>query len=138
MDKLDKQYIRIAEIWSENSHARRKKVGAIVVKDRTIISDGYNGMPSGFPNDCEYESATGLVTRPELLHAEANAISKLARGTMSSVGATLYTLVSPCMECSKLIVQSGITRVVFKEAYRDLNGIGLLKKAGIQVDQAGS
>lgn len=134
MDKqqaLDKRYMRMAMIWAENSYCDRRKVGAILVKDNMIISDGYNGTPSGFENKCEDE--TGL-THPFVLHAEANAITKIARSGNNSEGATLYVTSSPCIECSKLIIQSGITRVVFGEYYRLQDGLDLLKKAGIQVE----
>ena len=134
MDKqqaLDKRYMRMAMIWAENSYCDRRKVGALLVKDNMIISDGYNGTPSGFENKCEDE--TGL-THPYVLHAEANAITKIARSGNNSEGATLYVTSSPCIECSKLIIQSGITRVVFGEYYRLQAGLDLLKKAGIQVE----
>lgn len=134
MDKqqaLDKRYMRMAMIWAENSYCDRRKVGALLVKDNMIISDGYNGTPSGFENKCEDE--TGL-THPYVLHAEANAITKIARSGNNSEGATLYVTSSPCIECSKLIIQSGITRVVFGEYYRLQDGLNLLKKAGIQVE----
>ena len=132
LDKFDKQYLRIAQIWSENSYAKRLKVGAIIVKDQMIISDGYNGTVSGFPNICEDDNGN---THPYVLHAEANAITKVAQSTNSSKDATLYTLVSPCMECSKLIIQAGIKRVVYAEEYRITEGIDLLRQAGIVVDQ---
>lgn len=132
MDKLDKQYLRIAEIWSDNSYAKRLKVGAIIVKNKMIISDGYNGTPSGFENICEDEHGN---TKPYVLHAEANAISKIAKSNNSSDGATLYTLVSPCLECSKLIIQAGIKRVVYKDDYRLPEGIELLKRANVKVDK---
>lgn len=132
LEKFDKQYLRIAQIWSENSYAKRLKVGAIIVKDQMIISDGYNGTVSGFPNICEDDNGN---THPYVLHAEANAITKIAQSTNSSKDATLYTLVSPCMECSKLIIQAGIKRVVYAEEYRITEGIDLLRQAGIVVDQ---
>lgn len=132
LEKFDKQYLRIAQIWSENSYAKRLKVGAIIVKDQMIISDGYNGTVSGFPNICEDDNGN---THPYVLHAEANAITKVAQSTNSSKDATLYTLVSPCMECSKLIIQAGIKRVVYAEEYRITEGIDLLRQAGIVVDQ---
>jgi dCMP deaminase len=132
MDKLDKQYLRIAEVWSDNSYAKRLKVGAIIVKNKMIISDGYNGTPSGFENVCEDEHGN---TKPYVLHAEANAISKIAKSNNSSDGATLYTLVSPCLECSKLIIQAGIKRVVFSEKYRLDEGLKLLERANIEVEQ---
>lgn len=125
---LDKRYLRMATIWSENSYCVRRKVGALIVKDKMIISDGFNGTPSGFPNLCE--SSDG-VTFPYVLHAEANAITKVARSNNSSEGSTLYVTASPCMECSKLIIQAGITRVVFSELYRITDGLDLLRKAGI-------
>ena len=132
LEKFDKQYLRIAQIWSENSYAKRLKVGAIIVKDQMIISDGYNGTPQGFKNICEDNNGN---THPYVLHAEANAITKVAQSTNSSKDATLYTLVSPCMECSKLIIQAGIKRVVYAEEYRITEGIDLLRQAGIVVDK---
>ncbi|GIZ09142.1 dCMP deaminase family protein [Flavobacterium sp. UMI-01] len=131
LNKYDKAYLRIATEWGLLSYCQRKKVGAIIVKDRMIISDGYNGTPSGFDNCCEDE--TGL-TRWDVLHAEANAILKVARSTQSCEGATLYITLSPCKECSKLIHQSGIKRVVYHNGYRDNSGIEFLKKAGVIVD----
>lgn len=134
MDKkqsiLDRRYLRMARIWSENSYCERRKVGALLVKDKMIISDGYNGTPSGFPNVCE--SSDGY-TLPYVLHAEANAITKVARSNNSSEGSTLYVSTSPCMECSKLIIQAGIKRVVFSELYRVTDGLDLLEKAGIEL-----
>lgn len=132
LDKHDTQYLRMAKIWSENSHAERLKVGALIVKDNTIIADGYNGTPHGFDNCCEDELGKTL---PWVLHAEANAISKIAKSNNSSEGSTLYTLVSPCMECSKLIIQAGIKRVVFVEDYRQMDGLTILVEAGIEVDK---
>lgn len=132
MSKHDIQYLKIAQIWAENSYAKRLKVGAIIVKDNTIIADGYNGTPRGFENECEDEDGN---TKQYVLHAEANAITKLAQSNNSSKDATIYTLVSPCIECSKLIIQSGIKRVVYAEDYRLPEGIDLLKKAGIEVDK---
>lgn len=126
---LDKRYLRMAKIWSENSYCRRRKVGAILVKDKMIISDGYNGTPSGFPNVCEDEDG---LTLPFVLHAEANAITKVARSGNSSEGSTLYVSTSPCMECSKLIIQAGIKRVVFSELYRITDGLELLEKVGVE------
>lgn len=128
--QLDMRYLRMAAIWSENSYCERRKVGALIVKDKMIISDGYNGTPSGFPNVCESEEG---VTLPYVLHAEANAITKVARSNNSSEGSTLYVSTSPCMECSKLIIQAGIKRVVFSELYRITDGLDLLRKAGIEV-----
>ena len=126
---LDNRYLRLAEIWAENSYCKRRPVGAILVKDKMIISDGYNGTPSGFENVCE--DANG-ITFPYVLHAEANAITKVARSNNSSEGATLYVTTSPCIECSKLIIQSGIRRIVFRELYRITDGIKLLEQAGIE------
>lgn len=127
---LDRRYLRMAYIWSENSYCNRRKVGALIVKEKMIISDGYNGTPSGFPNICESQEG---VTLPYVLHAEANAITKVARSNNSSEGSTLYVTASPCMECSKLIIQSGIRRVVFSELYRITDGLDLLKQAGVEV-----
>lgn len=127
---LDRRYLRMANIWSENSYCERRKVGALIVKEKMIISDGYNGTPSGFPNVCE---STEGVTLPYVLHAEANAITKVARSNNSSDGSTLYVTASPCMECSKLIIQSGIRRVVFSELYRITDGLDLLRQAGVEV-----
>lgn len=128
--ELDKRYLRMARIWSENSYCMRRKVGALIVKDKMIISDGYNGTPSGFENVCEDENG---LTKPYVLHAEANAITKIARSNNNSDGATLYVTDSPCIECSKLIIQAGIKRVVFAKQYRLLDGIRLLQKAGIEL-----
>ena len=128
---LDKKYLEIAKQWSELSKAKRMQVGCIVVRDNQIISDGYNGTPCGFDNACEDED---LVTKPEVLHAESNALMKLAVGTQSSKGATVYITLSPCFECAKLIVQAKIKRVVFSELYRHNSGLDLLKKAGIAVE----
>lgn len=128
---LDYRYLRMARIWAENSYCRRRQVGALVVKDKMIISDGYNGTPSGFENVCEDETGT---TFPYVLHAEANAITKLARSSNNSDGATLYVTASPCIECAKLIIQSGIRRVVYAEKYRLTDGVDLLEKAGVKVE----
>ena len=128
--ELDKRYLRMAAIWAENSYCTRRKVGALIVKDKMIISDGYNGTPAGFENVCELEDGT---TKPYVLHAEANAITKIARSGNSSEGATIYVTTSPCIECAKLIIQSGIKRVVFSEKYRVEDGIELLKRANIEV-----
>ena len=127
---LDKRYLRMACIWAENSYCQRRRVGAILVKDQMIISDGFNGTPAGFENICE--DADG-ATKPYVLHAEANAITKVARSNNSSDGSTLYVTASPCLECSKLIIQAGIERVVFHELYRLSDGIDLLERAGIEV-----
>ena len=153
---LDRAYLKMAETWSSLSKAKRKKVGCLIVKNGAIISDGYNGMPSGFNNDCEIcrpiangasnrmivddegnlvEGTFKLITKNEVLHAESNAITKLAKSTQSSEGSTMYITISPCVDCSKLIIQSGIKRVVFGELYRDDKGINLLKKANIKVEQ---
>ena len=153
MRNFDSKYMKMAQIWASNSHARRNKVGALIVKDGMIISDGFNGTPSGFENeceevipcantctnlfcqDCEYCKEHKLKTKPYVLHAEANAILKVARSTNSSVGATLYCTMSPCLECAKLIIQAGITRLVYSEQYRDTAGLELLKSAGIEIKQ---
>lgn len=132
--KTDLVYLRMAEIWGTNSHCNRMKVGCLIVKDKSIISDGYNGSPSGFPNQCEDEEN---VTLPYVLHAEANAITKLAKSTNSSDGATVYITASPCFECSKLIIQSGIKRVVFKDLYRKTESLQFLSEAGIEVVRIG-
>lgn len=151
-DKIDRRYLRMADIWSENSYARRRKVGALLVKDKMIISDGYNGTPSGFENDCEEEthrdlnkcatcsiehcdgcSNIKLVTKPYVLHAEANAITKVAKSSNSSDGSTLYVTTSPCMECSKLIIQAGIKRVVYRDLYHNTEGLKILERAGIEL-----
>jgi len=132
-DKLDKKYIEMATVWGQLSHANRKKVGCLVVKDNRIISDGYNGTPHGFDNDCEFPTRFGWETKPEVLHAESNALTKLAKSTQSSLDATVYITLSPCFDCAKLMIQSGITRVVFLEEYSCLDGVELLKKAGIEV-----
>lgn len=129
-EALDKRYIRMASIWAENSYCKRRQVGALIVKDKMIISDGYNGTPSGFENVCEEENN---VTKPYVLHAEANAITKIARSNNSSNGATTYVTASPCIECAKLIIQAGIKRVVYSEKYRLEDGVELLKRAGIEV-----
>lgn len=123
-------YLKMASEWSENSCCHRKKVGALIVKDQMIISDGYNGTPTGFTNDCE--DANGN-TQWFVLHAEANAITKLSKSTQSAEGSTLYLTLSPCRECCKLIIQSGIKRMIYKEEYRDLSGLTILKEAGISV-----
>lgn len=122
----------MAQVWAKNSYCKRKQVGALLVKNRMIISDGYNGTPSGFENVCEDENG---VTKPYVLHAEANAITKVAKSGNSSEGATLYVTASPCLECSKLIIQAGIKRVVYHEEYRITDGIDLLRRAGVEVEQ---
>lgn len=127
---LDKRYLEMATIWASNSYCKRSQVGALIVKDKMIISDGYNGTPAGFENICEDENDE---TKPYVLHAEANAITKVAKTNNSSDGATLYVTSSPCLECSKLIIQSGIRRVVYSNKYRKSDGIDLLKRAGIEI-----
>ena len=129
-EQFDKSYLRMALVWSANSYCKRRKVGAILVKDRMIISDGFNGTPSGFENICEDEEGK---TKPYVLHAEANAISKVAKPGNDSSGATLYVTDAPCMECSKLIIQAGIKRVVYMIEYRVRDGIDLLRRAGVEV-----
>lgn len=152
--ELDKTYLNMAEIWSSLSKAKRKKVGCLIVKDGSIISDGYNGTPSGFDNSCEdllpavggrimideegdmVEGTFELKTKPEVIHAESNAVTKLAKSTQSSTNSTMYITISPCVDCAKLIIQAGIKRVVFNNVYKnDLAGIKLLKKAKIEIDK---
>ena len=130
--KIDEKYLAMAKIWSGNSYCKRRQVGALIVKDKMIISDGYNGTPSGMENRCEDENSK---TKQYVLHAEANAITKVAKSGNSSEGATLYVTTSPCMECSKLIIQAGIKRVVFAERYRVQEGLELLKEVGVVVEQ---
>jgi dCMP deaminase len=146
---IDKTYLKMALVWSDLSKANRKKVGCLIVKNGMIISDGYNGTPKGFDNRCETsimpESISpddlsahppnALITKPEVLHAESNAITKLAKSTQSSIDASLYTTASPCLDCAKLIIQSGISRVIYSELYKNSEGIDLLEKAGITVDK---
>ena len=132
MTKFDDKYMQMAAVWATNSYCKRRQVGALLVKDRMIISDGYNGTPSGFENICEDENG---VTKPYVLHAEANAISKVAKSGNSAQDATLYVTASPCMECAKLIIQSGIKRVVYRDEYRLTDGIDLLRRAGIEVEK---
>ena len=127
---IDKRYLKMARIWATNSYCIRRQVGALLVKDKMIISDGYNGTPSGFENECEDEHDT---TKSYVLHAEANAITKVAKSNNSSEGSTLYITTSPCMECSKLIIQSGIIRVIYQEKYRITDGLDLLERAGIKL-----
>ena len=127
---LDNRYLRMARIWAENSYCKRRQVGALLIKNQMIISDGYNGTPTGFENDCETPENT---SKTYVLHAEANAISKVAKSHNSSNGSTLYVTASPCIECSKLIIQAGIKRVVYDEEYRLTDGIELLRRAGIEV-----
>lgn len=128
--KLDKRYLQMAQIWAQNSYCQRRKVGALLVKEKMIISDGYNGTPEGFENICEDKEN---VTKPYVLHAEANAITKVAKSNNNSNGATLYVTTSPCIECSKLIIQSGIKRVVFNDKYHNTDGLELLKRAKIEI-----
>ena len=130
--KFDRSYIEMAHVWSKNSYCNRRQVGALIVKDRMIISDGYNGTPSGFENICEDETGT---TKAYVLHAEANAITKVAKSNNSSEGATLYITDSPCVECAKLIIQSGIVRVVYDKKYRITDGLDLLERANILVEE---
>lgn len=130
LSKFDDKYIKMARIWAENSYCERRKVGALLVKDRMIISDGYNGTPSGFENICEDENNK---TKSYVLHAEANAITKVSQSNNSSLGSTLYITASPCLECAKLIIQAGIIRVVYADAYRSDDGIELLRKANIEI-----
>lgn len=130
MDKFDPRYIEMASVWAKNSYCKRRQVGALIVKDRMIISDGYNGTPSGFENVCEDESG---ATKPYVLHAEANAITKVAKSGNSSYGSTLYVTASPCVECAKLIIQAGIKRVVYRDEYRLTDGVELLQRAGVEV-----
>lgn len=131
-DKFDLVYLRMAHIWAENSYCKRSQVGCLIVKNKTIISDGYNGTPAGFPNDCE---DCENRTLPTVLHAEANAITKLAKSTNSAEGATLYVTLSPCFECAKLIIQAGIKRIVYSETYRNTDSFELFEMAGIQIKQ---
>jgi dCMP deaminase len=133
--QFDIRYIKMARVWATNSYCKRRQVGALIVKDRMIISDGYNGTPSGFENECEDENNR---SKPYVLHAEANAITKVAKSNNSSEGATLYITASPCMDCAKLIIQAGIIRVVYADEYRIVDGIELLEKAGIEVVQLSS
>jgi dCMP deaminase len=128
--EFDRRYLQMAKIWAQNSYCKRRQVGAIIVKGRMIISDGYNGTPEGFENICEDENNQ---TKPYVLHAEANAITKVAKSNNSSEEATLYVTISPCMECAKLIIQSGIRRVVFSDMYRINDGLGLLERAGVEI-----
>jgi len=128
--EYDKRYLEMAQVWSKNSYCKRRQVGALIVKNKMIISDGYNGTPSGFENICEDED---LKTKPYVLHAEANAITKVAKSNNSSEGSTLYVTTSPCLECSKLIIQAGIKRVVFTEKYRIEDGLRLLERADIEI-----
>jgi len=129
-EQFDKRYLEMAKIWAQNSYCKRRQVGALIVKEKMIISDGYNGTPAGFENVCEDEN---YRTKPYVLHAEANAITKVAKSNNSSEGATLYITTSPCMECAKLIIQSGIRRVVYCNSYHTPDGVDLLGKAGVEV-----
>lgn len=128
--QFDKRYLEMAKVWAQNSYCKRRQVGALIVKSRMIISDGYNGTPSGFENDCEDENG---ITKPYVLHAEANAITKVAKSNNSSEGGTLYITTAPCLECAKLVIQAGIKRVVYCEPYRVDDGIRLLERANIEV-----
>lgn len=129
-NKVDTLYLRMAKVWSENSHCKRSQVGCLIVKDRQIISDGYNGTPSGFPNECE---DCDNNTLPTVLHAEANAITKIAKSANSAEGATLYVTLSPCFDCAKLIIQAGIKRIVYSEVYRKTDSFKLFEEAGIEI-----
>ena len=129
--EIDKRYLRMAKIWSENSYCIRRQVGALIVKNQMIISDGYNGTPAGFENICEDENN---VTKPYVLHAEANAITKVAASNNNSSGGTIYVTSSPCIECAKLIIQAGIKRVVFSQKYHTEEGLQLLERAGIIIE----
>ena len=139
--KLDLIYLEMARSWAKMSHAKRKKVGCLIVKEGQIISDGYNGTPSGFDNECEQfhpledYTSNRTITKREVLHAESNALMKLAKSTNSSIGGTIYLTCSPCFDCAKLIIQAGIKRVVYEESYRKLDGLGLLQRANIQIDK---
>jgi len=128
--QFDRRYLEMARIWAQNSYCKRRQVGALIVKDKMIISDGYNGTPSGFENNCEDEDNK---TKPYVLHAEANAITKVAKSNNSSENATLYITTSPCLECAKLIIQSGIRRVVFCDKYHKEDGLDLLNRANIEI-----
>ena len=128
--QLDIRYLKMARIWAENSYCVRRQVGALIVKDKMIISDGYNGTPSGFENICENDMG---ATKPYVLHAEANAITKVAKSANNCDGGTLYVTTSPCMECSKLIIQAGIRRVVFSEKYHNTEGLDILSKVGVEL-----
>ena len=128
--QLDIRYLKMARIWAENSYCVRRQVGALIVKDKMIISDGYNGTPSGFENICENDMG---ITKPYVLHAEANAITKVAKSANNCDGGTLYVTTSPCMECSKLIIQAGIKRVVFSEKYHNTEGLDILSKVGVEL-----
>ena len=132
MEKFDRSYIEMASVWAKNSYCKRRQVGALLVRDKMIISDGYNGTRSGFENVCEDENG---ITKPYVLHAEANAITKVAKSGNSSDGSTLYVTASPCIECAKLIIQAGIRRVVYRDEYRLTDGIDLLRRAGIEVEK---
>ena len=131
--ELDQAYLKMALEWGRLSKAKRKQVGCLVVRNGMIISDGYNGTPHGFDNECEFETRFGYETRPEVLHAESNALTKLAKSTQSSDGATAYITLMPCFDCAKLMIQSGIKRVVYKEDYREVSGIEILKRAGVEI-----
>jgi dCMP deaminase len=129
-EQFDRSYLEMAAVWAKNSYCKRRQVGALLVKDRMIISDGYNGTPAGFENICEDEEGH---TKPYVLHAEANAITKVAKSGNNSKGATMYVTTAPCLECAKLIIQAGITRLVYKDDYRISDGIDLLRRAGIEI-----
>jgi len=132
--QLDKTYLAMADLWGQLSKARRKKVGCLIVKNGHIISDGYNGTPAGYDNNCEYDTRFGYETKPEVLHAESNALMKLAKSTISSEDSTIYLTMSPCFDCAKLIIQAGVRRVVYGEVYRNDTGINFLVKNGVFCD----
>jgi dCMP deaminase len=131
---LDKTYLKMTDEWGQLSKAKRKKVGCLIVKDGQIISDGYNGTPAGYDNTCEYETRFGYETKPEVLHAESNALMKLAKSTNSSKGSTIYLTVSPCFDCAKLIIQAGVKRVVYSDTYRIETGIDFLRRNNVIAD----
>jgi dCMP deaminase len=131
-NKVDRLYLKMAKVWAENSHCKRSQVGCLIVNNRQIISDGYNGTPSGFSNNCE---DCDNNTLPTVLHAEANAITKIAKSTNSAEGSTLYVTLSPCFDCAKLIIQAGIKRIVYSEVYRKTDSFKLFEEAGIEIKQ---
>jgi len=131
-NKVDRLYLKMAKVWAENSHCKRSQVGCLIVSNRQIISDGYNGTPSGFPNNCE---DCDNNTLPTVLHAEANAITKIAKSTNSAEGSTLYVTLSPCFDCAKIIIQAGIKRIVYSEVYRKTDSFKLFEEAGIEIKQ---
>ena len=132
--ELDITYLKMADVWGQLSKAKRKKVGCLIVKDGQIISDGYNGTPAGYDNNCEYETRFGYETKPEVLHAESNALMKLAKSTNSSKDSTIYLAMSPCFDCAKLIIQAGVKRVVYRDTYRIEMGIDFLRRNNVIAD----